>query len=918
MLTRIRLSYRLAWRDIKHNLGRSILAAVLLALPIIGVSYGATVYSSLESSDTDRAHQHVGHEADAYVHLVSESPLEQKSFDSQYIHWETTSDETPSGITHPLDVLPAGASATPFSINVAYSNLSNIETTDGVATVPISGFDMNDPLIKGVFTYRDGKTPASGEAAISTAMASSFDLKVGDELSVMDDTDFVLHRVAAIVEHPRHINDTFAVIPGHTEHEATSWLVSLPSDLTRSHVEDLNAAGMTVYAPSMAHLPSEASMMDSSSSNEAISVLALLVGIIILQIVLLAGPAFAISAKRRMRDFAMLSANGATPGQIRNVVLSGGIALGALAAIGGIALGVGLAAVTMPLAEMIAGHRASSFSAWPTFHIVVALVAVGTGLLASLVAAHSAAKVDVVAALTGRRSLGKARKRWPIIGLILIGLAVAFIVLGALKQGPAVVLAVVALFQIGLVLCTSIIIAGISKLGSRLSLAPRIALRDAGRNRSATAPAVAAVMAVVAAGIAITMYALTFPGYTDFRASQTHHADFEYSIYSSAAEPELETEQTSQAQTDFVAGLDEYVAGPSIHPIHLINCLSEDDVHCDFDIKRPEANVCPYDGQRDLSQEDQLAALDHPLCVATLYTYFLDYTSLRYVEDKEGLSALSGLAGDELDSTWSAMEAGAVAVPDELDIDADGNVTFSVDRYQEHGDKADSIDEISVRAIALGDAIEYHQVLVPSAMIEELTSDGFQLRLHQQFAVFTDTEIDDSVRQALNSYVMNLGYSSFDDVADRATISVHPAYDAPLDEELIIMWAIAIITLIVALGATLVATGLVAAESRRDLRTLGAVGATPGLRRKLSLWQAGVISILGSILGVVAGVGIFAVIIAALNRNIRTAYPIETTHDFAMPWLFLVLALIVLPIMAMLITGTFTRSRLPSEERRAD
>ncbi|MEE3920094.1 hypothetical protein V2I01_23205 [Micromonospora sp. BRA006-A] len=56
-------------------------------------------------------------------------------------------------------------------------------------------------------------------------------------------------------------------------------------------------------------------------------------------------------------------------------------------------------------------------------------------------------------------------------------------------------------------------------------------------------------------------------------------------------------------------------------------------------------------------------------------------------------------------------------------------------------------------------------------------------------------------------------------------------------------------------GAAAVATGLAAAEGRRDLSTLAAVGADPRVRRLLSLCQAGVIAVLGSALGIVAGLG---------------------------------------------------------------
>lgn len=55
------------------------------------------------------------------------------------------------------------------------------------------------------------------------------------------------------------------------------------------------------------------------------------------------------------------------------------------------------------------------------------------------------------------------------------------------------------------------------------------------------------------------------------------------------------------------------------------------------------------------------------------------------------------------------------------------------------------------------------------------------------------------------------------------------------------------------LGASGIASGLAAAEGRADLSTLAAVGASPGLRRRLAASQAVVTGGLGTLLGTAAG-----------------------------------------------------------------
>src|SRR6266704_4822745 len=64
---------------------------------------------------------------------------------------------------------------------------------------------------------------------------------------------------------------------------------------------------------------------------------------------------------------------------------------------------------------------------------------------------------------------------------------------------------------------------------------------------------------------------------------------------------------------------------------------------------------------------------------------------------------------------------------------------------------------------------------------------------------------------------------------------------------------LAIVAGLITLGAAAIATGLAAADGRADLGTLATVGASPRVRRGLSLSQSGVIAGLGSLLGTAGG-----------------------------------------------------------------
>jgi putative ABC transport system permease protein len=85
----------------------------------------------------------------------------------------------------------------------------------------------------------------------------------------------------------------------------------------------------------------------------------------------------------------------------------------------------------------------------------------------------------------------------------------------------------------------------------------------------------------------------------------------------------------------------------------------------------------------------------------------------------------------------------------------------------------------------------------------------------------------------------------------------------------------------------------------------------------LSLSQSGVIAGLGSALGVVAGLGAALAVLYAVNQVHADTWPRSIPLPLVVPWLNLGVSLLVVPVVAMLGAGLFTRSRLPAERRRS-
>ena len=113
----------------------------------------------------------------------------------------------------------------------------------------------------------------------------------------------------------------------------------------------------------------------------------------------------------------------------------------------------------------------------------------------------------MVAALTGRRGAVQVARRsgwcWA-SSASLIGAGITYV--GAGQHHANIVLAGLVVGEFGIVLCTPTIDRLYRRIGRFLPVAPRIALRDAARRRSAAAPAISAVMAAVAGSVALTVY----------------------------------------------------------------------------------------------------------------------------------------------------------------------------------------------------------------------------------------------------------------------------------------------------------------------------------------------------------------------------------------------------------------------------
>ncbi|MDT5035443.1 MAG: putative transport system permease protein [Micromonosporaceae bacterium] len=888
---------RVARRESRRGKGRSALIAALIALPVAALAYAAVSYDMFQLTPTE-SYQRLGGAADAVVQFAPGAPVRQ---DPTSLTMSEVTVDQPGARPHTEEVLrgllPAGSR---LVVDRSFSVLARAATRSVELTS--RALDGSDPMTRGIFTIRRGHAPrGSGEVALSERAIAATGVAPGGTLRLSDGSRY---RVVGVVEFPANLRETALFDGAHPPTDPAgsgadepNWLVATPAPLTWAYVRQLNLQGVLALSREVVgHPPSAADAGVTGRSTDVtasdVSLLVIVAGLAGLEIVLLAGPAFAVGARRRSRDLAVLAANGANAAHLRRVVLADGVVLGALGTAAGLGVGVGAAfAGRGPLADHVAFARPGAYRVFPLALAGIVIFALVTAVLAATVPAFVAARQDVVAALAGRRGVTRSRKRWLVLGLALTALGTAVATAGARAASSNLVLTGLATGEIGLVLCTPALVGLISRAARLLPLAPRIALRDTARNRGASAPAISAVMAAVAGTVAIGVYAVS----GDLRDRATYQPEIPpgYAIVRVGSGPGAKPPPVDAISRLLRTGL----PTRAVSRVTGIACATDPNGSCGLRAAMPSDRVCPYDEtarNRSLTAAEQRSAAHDPRCA--------DGPGVgdggpTYVDDGTSLAALTGASGEEVNRATRTLRSGGVVVL-RPELVRNNQVTLEV--YNDSDGSLKPTAALSAPAYVLRGSAVGRATIVPPAIVARA---GLAQHLDGVVAVTSRTPTADETQR----------------VTDALSL-LKPAYtvqvEQPSDHHLnLILYILGIAGAVITIGAAAIATGLAAADSRPDLATLAAVGASPGLRRRLSLSQTGVIAGLGSLMGAAAGLGAAVAVLVALNSRYDQSWPAPPPYPITVPWLNLGLAVVVVPLVAMAGAGLLTRSRLPVERR---
>jgi putative ABC transport system permease protein len=910
-----RTALRIARREARRARGRSALVVAMIALPLAALAFIATAQDTFRLTPKERADRLMG-TAQALVIWPEGQPVVQRSGELVWgpanvnqarggpFQVGGSGPATGAKVERLLALLPPGSRATGEQLGAM-----TVRTVNGTGTLATRTLDLADPLTRGILRPLSGRAPAAGgEVALTPAASRRVGAGLGGTVRSADGARS--DRVVGILEDPTDLEAATIVSrvaapadPRQAQEVTQRWLVATPRPLTWNDVKRLNSHGVVAVSRYvLAHPPGAAERYPgfAGASVASLGLPTLVGGLALLEIVLLAGPAFAVGARRRRRELALLAAAGGTPAHLRRVVLADGVVLGLVAAAGGLALGIGAAAAGRPLIEEhLALARSGGFRVYPLAQVVLAGVAVATGVLAAMVPAWIAARQDVVAALAGRRGIIRSRRRWVVLGVVLAAAGAGVAATGALRVEAALILAGLVVVELGLVLCTPAMVGLAARLGHFLPLTARIALRQTSRNRTAAAPAISAVMAAVVGSLAV--------GVILSASSQRNAED-----YRSLTRP-------GQVVLDHTGKLDdrqEAVPPPAIAilrrlmPVEDVALLGQPTcgrVQCVVLPQVPAGRDCPeapWILRRDPTPAEQRAARRDHRCdgVGYSYRYFKylvsDNFTLIVDADPATVAALTGLPAEDASRTADALRAGKVVVDHPRYLHG-GRVTLAVREFSLVPGKSKKEDQRSVTTA--GFALP-RPPRAPVLLMTARTARSLGLGSVRSLALATTSRVP-KVAEAdrLQSELDPIG------------VYVERGPRASDDTRSLLLLALA--AGVIALGAAAIATGLAAADSRADLGTLAAVGASPRVRRGLSLSQSGVIAGLGSLLGAAAGLGGSIAVLIALNRGTAVLWPAPTPYPITVPWLNVGIALLVVPVVAMLGAGLLARSSLPIERR---
>jgi putative ABC transport system permease protein len=792
----MRVALRVARRSLRRHLWRSLLIIALIALPVAG----ATVLDGLVRATTDRDVEvdRLMGTADARIDVSRRHTLDVE------------------------ELLPAGSRAVPISA-AYYTGSIRLVAGDRIVRSRLDMVVLGDPLTTHLARLTAGRLPrTSDETLVTEALADRLGLRASDG-SLLPHATLTVEgaqrvavtglavkpyclRCADIVVRPDNVL-VGAMLDGSPK--PLGYLVDVPDGT------DLAALARN-WPVDVSTIATRDTVLDSTPfigyvSDAAGEPATLFAGLGLIGIVVMAGAAFGVGARQQVRELGLVAVNGGTARHIRRIVLAQGLFLGVLGASTGLLVGAAVTVLGVPLWQGFTDQLIENLRfGWVDLG-VAALVGVGASVAASAVPAYSVARMTPLDALAGRFRASMPTARLSRLGVVLV-LAGAATVIGVgwygrhemtvykqiLDMTPdqtltmTGALAGTAAIVAGLVLLMPGVVTAAGRLGGRLPLTGRLAVRDAVRHRHRTVASGAAVMVTVAGSVV---------------------AAFVFAGARMDDDPKMVPDNTLIATLDGVGKIDPAADGPG----QVRNAVAK------VNGSVPGASAQAIQHVEDLDGRMSTALLPNPDPEHCAY-------GTLGVGTPEMIELATGRAPDA--ATRAALADGEVAMFDDCLVRADGTVVVGGAALPVHKIPGPSADYYDPDYSAGYDADLPTVFVSPELMAEH----GWRPAADSVAVTYRSPEDVDAVRTAIED----------------AGMDVWIAAPVRVDLTGLYLMLAGLAALVALLGAG-VTVALSAADSRPDLATLAALGARPRHRRLLSGAHALVVTSVGTLAGVVLG-----------------------------------------------------------------
>ncbi len=487
-----RFAARLARREVQRRPGRTLLVVLLVAVPVLAMTIASVLFRTNDETHADRFAREFG-----TADLVARSDVEVSALAA---------------------ALPAG-SRTTIVTEWSWTGIRADNGRRAVAT--IVDLDPADELVSGVLELTRGRLPGVGEVVISSDLADRLGLGIGDRLRARDfgvDAEVVgFARLARDFRIPIVLGPSLDLFSGGIG-VSESLLIALPPDADVAAVRaDLVAgASPSGVAPSVLDGESGYYTVGDPADRWRAVLFGWIAGALFLAVLgIIVAAAFSVSARRQLVTVGVMSANGADPSAVRRVLALQGAWSGAAGAVLGVTTGLVGLLLAKGFVESVIAHRLGGYRFSGSDLAAIGITGIAAATLAAFVPARAISQMPTLAALGGRRPLGRVPRRLVPVGLAIFTLGVILLTLvaaavsgGGQADGEEFFALVGILGGVGVLVgacCASPLAVGLlGPVGERIGGIGRLAARSLARGRTRSAAVVSAIAVAGAAAVALS------------------------------------------------------------------------------------------------------------------------------------------------------------------------------------------------------------------------------------------------------------------------------------------------------------------------------------------------------------------------------------------------------------------------------